>query len=98
MVLTEIMETEHGAAIGMKIAIGDAKTPLMIIRAERGYLASEYLNRDYAEKEGDAACIICGVRSFQDMLGKRVSWVSPKARELGVRSTMKGIEALDLMV
>ncbi|RLG21439.1 DUF1805 domain-containing protein [Candidatus Micrarchaeota archaeon] len=98
MVLTEIIETEHGAALGIRIAIGDSRTPLLIIRAEKGYLASDYLNKEKIEREGDAACIVRNARDFKDMMEKRVSWVSSAARKLGIKSRMRGHEALDLMV
>ena len=95
---SEIIETENGAAMGLKIPIGDSRTPLLIIRAEKGYLACGYFTPETIKKEQDAACITRGVKNFREMLEKRVTWVSPKARELGVKATMTGAQALDKMI
>ncbi len=43
-----------------------------------------YLNPATAEKLGDAAVIVSGVRTFEDMLDAKIKWASPKAKELGI--------------
>ncbi|MCD6522355.1 MAG: DUF1805 domain-containing protein [Candidatus Diapherotrites archaeon] len=95
MIETEIVETGRGAALGIKIKLG---LPLLIIKAERGYLACGYLNPETIEKIGDCAAIISGVEDFYDMLEKPVKWASTTAKKLGIKEGMKGEDALNILI
>lgn len=57
---------------------------LVLIVGERGYIMCGYLNLDVAEKFGDCACIVRGVKSVDDMLNSSVVEVTSKAGELGI--------------
>ncbi len=92
MAKIEIIDVDGRRAIGVKIELG--KAPLLVIRGEKGYLMCGYLNIEVAERLGDAAAVITGVKDFKDMLTKEVKYVTSKARELGVNEGMKGYEAL----
>jgi len=96
IVETELIETKRGAAFGMKVKLGDL--PLFIIKGEKGYLVCGYFDRKIIEKAKDSCAIIPGVKSFPEMLRKRVDYVSKKAQRLGVKRGMTGIRALDRMV
>lgn len=71
--------------------------PLLLIVAPKGYLMCGYLNVEVAERLGQAAATVTGVRSFEDMLGARVVRATARARELGVVEGMTGEEALRRM-
>ena len=96
VVETDIIETKKGAALGIKINL--QRVPLFIIRAEKGYLCCGYFNAHTIEKTKDCAVIIKGVKSFNDMLNKRVSYISTSAKKLGIRSGMRGEAALERMM
>jgi uncharacterized protein YunC (DUF1805 family) len=92
----EKINLEKGSATGLRILLG--KAPLIVIKAERGYLMCGYLNIEVAEKLGDAAAVVRGVNTFEDMLEKEVAEVTSAAEALGIRRGMKGREALERML
>lgn len=92
----EKIDLKRGSAIGLRIFLG--KAPLLLIKAEKGYLMCGYLNTEVAEKLGDAACVVRGVSSFEDMLNGTVEEVTSAAEALGIKEGMKGREALERML
>jgi uncharacterized protein YunC (DUF1805 family) len=96
MIGTELIETKKGAALGVKITL--CETPLLLIRGEKGYLACAYFDSKTVEKAGDCCAIIPGVKSFSDMLKKRVQFASKKAQKIGVKRGMTGARALDKLI
>jgi uncharacterized protein YunC (DUF1805 family) len=74
------------------------KAPLLIIRAERGYIGCGYFDRKMLEKAGDCAVLVAGVKSFRDMMRARPSYVSKAARRLGAKPSMKCSQILDLFI
>ncbi len=92
----EKIDLGRGSAIGVRILLG--KAPLILIKAERGYLMCGYLNLEVAEKLGDAAAVVRGVNTFKEMLSARVEEVTSAAEALGVMRGMRGKEALERML
>lgn len=74
----------------------DLKLPLLIVRGSKGLLACGYLNVETFNKTGEAAAIVTGVRTFDDMLNAQVARVSVAAEQLGVTVGMTGTAALEL--
>ncbi len=68
--------------LGIRVEMPNA--PLLLIKGKRGFAMCGYLNPETAEKLGDAAVIVSGVRTFDDMLSARIKWASTKAKELGI--------------
>jgi len=91
--MIEISKIED--AIGIKISIGNAD--LIIIKAKKGYLMCGYLNIEVAEKLGDAACMVKGVKSFEDVLNAKIYKLTEKARKLGITEGISGKEALKFL-
>jgi len=96
IVETELIETKHGAAFGVKVKLGDV--PLLIIKGERGYLVCGYFDSKVIEKAKDCCAKVPGAKSFDDMMKKRVDYVSKKAQKLGVKRGMPGFRALDKLI
>lgn len=94
--LREILDTEKGSALGYEIELGRNK--FLLIEADLGYMVCGYFNPDTIDKAEDAAVIITGVNELEDMLEEKPSYVSKKARELGIKKNMKGIECLDRLI
>lgn len=98
MIQTEIIETDKGAALGIRIELDYRPPPLLIIQAEHGYLACGYISKETVAKTDDCMAIVSGVNTFEDMLRERVVWASKKALERGVHVGMRGEEALNKFI
>ena len=66
----------------------------ILLKAKNGYVMCGYLNMDTADKIGDIAGIVSGVRSIDDALKSRILQVSSMAREKGLS---EGMIALDFL-
>lgn len=91
----EPIKLRNGVALGIKVELG--KAPLLVIRAERGFVMCGYLNVAAANALGEAAARVSGVSSFEDVLEARIIEVSDKAKEQGITEGMTGREALEKM-
>lgn len=98
MIQTEIIETNKGAAFGIRIDLDYRPPPLLIIQAEHGYLACSYISKETVAKTDDCMAMVAGVSTFEDMLRERVVWASNKAIEMGVHVGMRGEDALNKFI
>ena len=73
------------------------KLPLLILKGSKGLLACGYLNVETFNKTGEAAAIVTGVKTFDDMAGAIVAKVSQAGEQLGLRAGMSGAQALELI-
>jgi uncharacterized protein YunC (DUF1805 family) len=89
-----ITTKEINGATAVKIEM--QKAPLLILIAKKGFVMCGYLNLETAEKLGDAACLVSGVSTFDDVLKANIVACTPKAKELGIKDGMTGREALKL--
>jgi uncharacterized protein YunC (DUF1805 family) len=80
-------------AYGVKLSLQNAN--LLIVVAKKGYVMCGYLNIETAEKLGDAACIVTGVSTFEEVLDAKVKEYTTKAAELGVTTGMTGRQAIE---
>ena len=94
--LVEQIELGNGSALGLKFDMEHA--PLLVIRAEKGFVMCGYLNMDIANKLGDVAVRVTGVNSFEDVLNTKAVDVSESAKDIGITVGMKAKEALEMMV
>ncbi len=94
--LVEQIKLENGSALGLKMDMEHA--PLLVIRAAKGFVMCGYLNMDVANKLGDAAVMVTGVKSFEDVLNAKAVDVSEAAKKLGIIIGMPAKEALNRMV
>jgi uncharacterized protein YunC (DUF1805 family) len=94
--LIEQIELEKGSALGLKLDMEHA--PLLVIRAAKGFVMCGYLNMDVANKLGDVAVRVTGVKSFEDVLKSKAVDVSEAAKKLGITIGMPAREALMKML
>jgi uncharacterized protein YunC (DUF1805 family) len=89
--------------LGKKTAVGfevplpagsGAEVPLLVARGSKGFLMCGYLDVAVANKFGQAAAVVRGVKNLDELLEKPVVEVSVSARRLGVRPGMTGRQAL----
>ena len=94
MMLKEL-ELKNGSGMAMRMQMNNAA--LLVIHAKKGFVMCGYLNIAIADKLGDAACMVTGVDSFDDVLKAKVIKISQRAIELGITEGMTGREALDIL-
>jgi len=93
--LIEQINLEKGSALGFKMDMEYA--PLLVIRAGCGFVMCGYLNMDIANKLGDVAVRVTGVKSFEDVLNAKASDVSEAAKKRGILAGITAKEALNMM-
>jgi len=71
--------------------------PLVIIKARKGYVACSYISKETAEKVGDVAVFVSGVKSIDDMINAKVKDVTSWAEDLGIRAGMSVKKALEIL-
>ncbi len=71
---------------------------LILAIAPAGFVMCGYLDVSAAEKIGDAACAVSGVRTVDDLLNKPVVRLTAQALEHGIEVGMSGREALRRMI
>ncbi len=82
-------------ALGIKIELGNA--PLLLIKAEKGFVMCGFLNVSAADSVGEAAARVSGVNSFEEVLEARIVEATEKAKGLGITEGLTGREALEKM-
>lgn len=94
--LVEQIELGNGSAIGLKFDMEHA--PLLVIKANKGFVMCGYLNMDVANKMSDVAVRVTGVNTFDDVLNAKAVDVSKAAQDIGITVGMSAKEALEMMV
>jgi uncharacterized protein YunC (DUF1805 family) len=92
LMIIEHIELGKGSVLGLKMDMENA--PLLVIRARCGFVMCGYLNMDMADKLGDAAIRVTGVKDFEGVLNAKAADVSLAARRLGIVEGMQVKEAL----
>lgn len=68
---------------------------LLMITSPKGYIMCGYLNINTAQKRGDAACIVTGVKTIDDVLNSNVVALTSNAQKLGIEMGMPVKQVLD---
>jgi len=71
--------------------------PMIVVKAKKGYIACSYINKETAEKVGDVAAFVSGVKCMNDFLSAKVKSTTTWAEDLGIREGMSVRKALELM-
>lgn len=82
MVKVTQIDVEEHTAVGIKVDL--PKAPLLLIKADKGFIMCGYLNLYAAEKLGDVAAIVRGVSSFDEMLKAPIVSCTAAAKALGI--------------
>jgi uncharacterized protein YunC (DUF1805 family) len=91
------LKVEGKPCLGLCVDLPNSSAPLLLIRAEKGFVMCGFLNIEAAEKLGVTAAMVSGVKTFEDVLDAQVKAVTSKAKSLGIEIEMKGAEALRRM-
>ena len=81
--------------IAFKEEIGNL--PLIVVRAKKGYIACSYIDKATAEKVGDIAAFVSGVKNLDDLKRAKIRETTTWAEDLGIREGMSVKKALELM-
>lgn len=71
---------------------------LILAVAPKGFIMCGYLDLEVAEKLKDAAAVVSGVSSIEELLVKPVVKVTPQAQKLGILPGISGKDALAKMI
>ena len=81
--------------VGLKGEIGNL--PLIVVKAKNGYIACSYIDKETAEKVGDVAAFVSGVKCYEDLKKAKIRHATSWAEDLGIREGMSVKKALELM-
>lgn len=71
--------------------------PLIIVKAKNGYIACSYIDKQTAEKVGDIAAFVSGIKTLDDLKKAKIRDATSWAEDLGIREGMSVKKALELM-
>jgi len=81
--------------VALKHDIGNL--PLIVVKAKKGYIACSYIDKETAEKVGDIAAFVSGVKDLEDLKKAKIRVATTWAEDLGIREGMSVKKALELM-
>lgn len=81
--------------IALKQDIGNL--PLIVVKARNGYIACSYIDKQTAEKVGDVAAFVSGVKNIDDFMRAKIRGTTTWAENMGIREGMSVKKALELM-
>jgi uncharacterized protein YunC (DUF1805 family) len=84
-------------ALGLRVELPNSP-PLLVIIGKTGFIGCGFINIEAAEKLDVAAATVTGVKSFNDVLKAEIKAVTSKAHAKGVKTRMRGEEALKLLL
>jgi uncharacterized protein YunC (DUF1805 family) len=94
--ITKKINIGKGEVLGSFIDLNNA--PLIVLQAKNGYIMCGYLNMNTANKLGDIAGKVTGVKTFEDALNSTIVEVSEHAKKMGLHEGMKTKEFLNLLL
>lgn len=80
----------------MVVELSNAK--LILAVAPKGFVMCGYLDINTSEKLKDAACIVTGVNTVDELLSKPIVRLTSEAQKLGIILGMSGRAALEKMI
>jgi len=90
------LKVKNKSVIGFEIPL--FKANLVLVKATKGYVACGYLDLATAEKFSEAACLVHGVSTVEDLLKTKIVGLTTMAAALNIKTGMTGQEALELMI
>jgi uncharacterized protein YunC (DUF1805 family) len=85
-------------ALGLRVELPESPAPFVMIIGRLGFVCCGFLSIEAAEKLNVAAAVVSGVKNFDDVLNAEVKAVTSMAQALGVKTGMKGKDALRLFL
>jgi len=92
-----IQKIKIGSNVALGVNLELLNANIIVIRAKKGYVMCGYLSMETANRLGDIAAKVKGVKNFDEVLKAKVVEVSEKAKEIGIKEGMTGKGALEKM-
>jgi uncharacterized protein YunC (DUF1805 family) len=93
---TNNIQLDKGNAMGYLIELDNA--PLILIKAKKGYIMCGYLNINTANKVGDVAGRVTGVKNFEDVLKAKIVELTENAKKIGLYEGMNAKDFLNILM
>jgi len=97
----EVIHIPLSKGIATGISIATTEVPIIMIRTDKGFIMCGALDVPALDKllPGKiAAAKVSGVKTFEDLLNKKVACATERAKSLGITNEMTGREALEKMI
>jgi uncharacterized protein YunC (DUF1805 family) len=92
------LRIDNGTALGLRVELPESPAPLVMIIGRIGFVCCGFLNIEAAEKLGVAAALVSSVKTFNDVLNAEVKDTTSKAQALGMKTGIKGKDAIKLFL
>ena len=71
--------------------------PLIVLKCKRGYIATTYISKDMAEKVGDVAGFVKGVKTIDDFMKAKLKETTTWGENAGIRDGMTVKRAMEIL-
>jgi uncharacterized protein YunC (DUF1805 family) len=88
------IKVDDKTCLGVRVELPDSP-PLLLVMAEKGFVMCGFLNMEAAERMNVTAAMVSGVKTFEDVLNAQIKATTTKAKNLGIQTGMRAIEALE---
>ena len=93
MISVELLEISENKVLAIRIELPGA--PLLLMICDKIVIGCGYLSIEAMEKIGNCACVVRGVKNFEDMLNAEIQEITSELEKLGARKGMKVRELLE---
>jgi uncharacterized protein YunC (DUF1805 family) len=93
---TQTIALEKGKVTGYCIGLGHAS--LILLQAKKGYVMCGYLNMNAANKFGDIAGKVTGVKTIDEALNASIVELSENAKKAGFKDGINAREFLNTLL
>ena len=94
----QVRHIEIGGKKVLGVTIPTPNSNLLMVSTPKGYIMCGYLNIETAERLGDCAAVVKGVKNLDELLEGRVVEITNSAKKSGIKIGMKGIKALSKII
>ena len=95
MILIDLLRIYGKQIIGIRVDL--PKAPLLVLRYGDVVIGCGYFSKEVLEKLGIPACVVSGVRDFNDVLDAKIRYATSKAKDLGAKEGMEVKEFLRIL-
>lgn len=93
MLIVDLLELKGKKVLAIKVEL--PRAPLILMLYEKLIIGCGYISLETMEKLGNAACVVRGVESFEDVLNAEIQEITSEAEKLGAKKGMKVKELLE---
>lgn len=95
--MVDVQEVEIKGKLYKYVRVEMDAAPLVLLKGSGGYVMCGYLNLEAAEKLGDAAVRVTGVKDLDTVLQSKAAGVTSRATALGIQQGQKVVDFIHLL-